>query len=62
MRRRILWMLLIACVVVWGIAAFLSVTLLNELSADDLPTLMVLPSLTRSARPTSTPLPTITST
>ena len=62
MRRRILWMLFMACVVVWGIAAFLSVPLLNELSADDLPTLMVLPSLTPSARPTVTPLPTITST
>ncbi|MEP6987079.1 MAG: hypothetical protein ABI970_15845, partial [Chloroflexota bacterium] len=62
MRRRILWILFMACVVVWGIAAFLSVPLLNELSADDLPTLMVLPSLTPSARPTATPLPTITST
>jgi hypothetical protein len=49
-----------ACVVVWGIAAFLSVPLLNDLSADDLPTLMVLPSLTPSARPTTTSLPTIT--
>ena len=62
MRRRILWILFIACVVVWGIAAFLSVPLLSELSADELPTLMVLPSLTPSARPTSTFLPTITST
>lgn len=62
MRRRILWILMIACVVVWGIAALLSVPLLNQLSADDLPTLMVLPSLTPSARPTATPLPTITST
>ena len=42
MRRRILWILLMVCVVVWSIAAFLSGPLLSQLSADALPTLMVL--------------------
>lgn len=60
--RRILVSLLIGCVVVWGIVAFLAVPSFNITPVDDLPTLMVLPSLTPSARSTRTPIPTRTST
>lgn len=62
MRRRVFWSLLIACVVMWGIVAFLAVPSFHFNSAADLPTLMVMPSLTASARPTITSFPTSTST
>ncbi len=62
MDRRIVWGLVCACGIVWGLAAYLSFPLLAQPAAESIPTLMVLPSLTPSARPTATPLPTITAT